>query len=195
MFITEKQLRNIIREIIELDSAQVLSQWAHQGQKRRSGEPYFLHPQEVANIVRKYYNDIATYYTAMLHDALEDGIPMGNIVDEEDFFNMLAAEMPGAAISEIDKIYDSVIDMTKPDGADYQEYLANLASNPIALRVKLADIMQNISDNPSEKQVEKYNNAKKMFIDYFNGEPPSGISEKHWSDFKDEVEKAAKKSI
>ena len=194
MQITRRQIRKLIQEIIELDSAQVLSQWAHQGQKRRSGEPYFLHPQEVANIVRRYYQDIPTYYAAMLHDALEDGIPLGNINDEEDFFNMLAAEMPASAIDEIDDVYDAVVDLTKPKGSNYIEYVIRLVSNPIAFRVKLADMMQNVSDAPSEKQLAKYVKTKNMLVDRFKNEPPPGISNQHWKDFTDEIEKAFKKA-
>jgi len=82
-------IKHALRENQNLDSAQVLSQYAHRDQKRRSGEPYFLHPQEVADIVNRYYGDTVTYYTAMLHDALEDGIPLGNIEDEDHFFDLL----------------------------------------------------------------------------------------------------------
>ncbi len=194
MQITRRQIRKLIKEIIELDSAQVLSQWAHQGQKRRSGEPYFLHPQEVANIVRNYYNDVSTYYVAMLHDALEDGIPLGNISDEEEFFNMLAAEMPASAIEEIDNIYDAVVDLTKPKGSDYNEYVEQLTNNHIAFRVKLADMMQNVSDTPSERQLAKYAKTKNMLVDKFENKPPPGISRRHWNDFTNEIEKAIKKA-
>ena len=195
----QENIREFIRFILkeekkqELDSAQILSQWAHQGQKRRSGEPYFLHPQEVANIVKKYYSDIETYYTAMLHDALEDGIPLGNIKDEEAFFNMLAAEVPSDSIESIDAIYDSVVDLTKPEGADYFSYVLDLTINPIALRVKLADMMQNISDNPSSNQVEKYAKTKDLLVIKFNNKAPPGISSNHWSKFKEVVENAKKK--
>ena len=190
MFISRRQIKALIREIVELDSAQVLSQWAHQGQKRRSGEPYFLHPQEVAHIVRRYYSDIPTYYTAMLHDALEDGIPLGNIKDEEDFFNKLAAEIPSHDIDAVDDIYNSVVDLTKPQGADYYQYVVNLTRNPIALRVKLADMMQNIGDSPSQRQLEKYAATKEKLVNRFKGKTPPGISEKHWRDFQDEIEEA-----
>ena len=181
----------LLSENSELDSAQVMSQYAHRNQKRRTGEPYFLHPQEVANIVKNYYSDVETYYTAMLHDALEDGIPLGNIEDEKSFFDMLESELPDESIESIDKIYNSVVDMTKPIGADYFEYIISLLENPVALRVKISDMMQNISDSPSPNQVLKYSKAKDVLVDYFNGSTPSGISKKHWLDFISTVEKAS----
>lgn len=193
---SQKNIREFIRFILAeeeyLDSAQILSQWAHQGQKRRSGEPYFLHPQEVANIIKKYYSDIETYYTAMLHDALEDGIPMGNIKDEDAFFDLLSTEASEATIENIDNIYNSVVDLTKPEGADYFSYVLKLTSNPIAFRVKLADMMQNVSDNPSERQLKKYVKTKNLLVDKFKNQAPPGISDSHWKSFKRTIDRASK---
>ena len=143
-------------------------------------------------IVKKYYTDVATYYAAMLHDALEDGIPLGNIENEEEFFSMLAAELPAAEIDQIDDIYNSVVDLTKPEGADYFSYVINLTKNPIAFRVKLADMMQNISDNPSERQIKKYVKAKNLLVDKFGDKPPTGINAAHWRAFKKTVDDASK---
>jgi (p)ppGpp synthase/HD superfamily hydrolase len=152
-----------------------------------------LHPQEVADIVKKYYSDNETYYTAMLHDALEDGIPLGNIENEEEFFNILAAEIPDSSIESIDKIYNSVVDLTKTTGSDYFSYVINLSGNPVAFRVKLADMMQNISDNPSERQLIKYAKTKDLLVQKFNEEAPDGISARHWDDFKRTIEAAYEK--
>jgi len=195
---SQKKIREFIRLVIkeesqQLDSAQVLSQWAHHGQKRRSGEPYFLHPQEVANIITQYYDDEETYYAAMLHDALEDGIPLGNIKDEQTFFDILAGELPEASVETIDKIYNSIVDLTKPAGSDYYSYVSNLTGNPIAFRVKLADMMQNISDNPSKKQLQKYVKAKDLLVDKFNDKAPPGISQVHWESFKMVISNAQQK--
>jgi GTP pyrophosphokinase len=45
---------------------------AHQGQKRKSGEPYIAHPVEVATILAKLKQDSDTLCAALLHDVLED---------------------------------------------------------------------------------------------------------------------------
>ena len=180
-------IREFIRDVIKekLDPAQIISQYAHQGQRRRSGEPYFLHPQEVANIIVKYYpSDTIAYYVAMLHDALEDGIPLGNLADEEEFFNILMHEIPDMDTQLIDTIYNSTVALTKTAGSDYIDYVINLSSDKHAFRVKLADMMQNIGDNPSERQVIKYSNAKDALIQQFGDNGPIEISPKHWHDFK-----------
>ena len=44
----------------------------HRGQLRRSGEPYFSHPVEVAGLLTEQRLDDATLVTALLHDAIED---------------------------------------------------------------------------------------------------------------------------
>lgn len=45
---------------------------AHEGQKRHSGAPYFIHPQEVAKLLMELKADSATICAALLHDVVED---------------------------------------------------------------------------------------------------------------------------
>ncbi|MFT7823547.1 MAG: RelA/SpoT family protein [Sulfurimonas sp.] len=49
-----------------------LSHLAHQGQKRKSGEPYIVHPILVAAITAEYSNDETMVQAALLHDVVED---------------------------------------------------------------------------------------------------------------------------
>jgi GTP pyrophosphokinase len=55
-----------------LNRAYVFSMKAHGSQERASGDPYFLHPLEVANILTKMKLDSASIITALLHDTVED---------------------------------------------------------------------------------------------------------------------------
>ena len=45
---------------------------AHEGQKRKSGEPYIFHPIEVAKILVAYDCDTDSIIAALLHDTVED---------------------------------------------------------------------------------------------------------------------------
>ena len=56
----------------KLKSAFFLAERAHHGQVRSSGDPYFTHPVEVAQILADMHLDEATIITALLHDVVED---------------------------------------------------------------------------------------------------------------------------
>ncbi len=115
----------------------------HKGQFRFDGvTPYIEHPMEVARRVTNSWrvseNEVAV---AILHDTRED---CG--VTNEDLEKI---GMPKEVI-------EAVGVLTKRDGIDYQEYLKQVHQNPIARRVKIHDMLANLSDSPSKKQVKKY---------------------------------------
>src|SRR5437762_8643163 len=55
-----------------IKKAYVYSAKVHQGQIRKSGEPYLIHPLEVAGILADLKLDEASIVTGLLHDTLED---------------------------------------------------------------------------------------------------------------------------
>ena len=59
-------------DISEVEKAYAYSAKVHQGQLRRSGEPYLVHPLSVALIIAQLNMDEASVMTGLLHDALED---------------------------------------------------------------------------------------------------------------------------
>ena len=59
-------------QILELDHAIDVAMQAHEGQKRKSGEPYIIHPLSVARILIKWGMDIDTVLAGVLHDTIED---------------------------------------------------------------------------------------------------------------------------
>ena len=66
-----------------IEKAYELSKKAHEGQKRYSGEPYFIHPAATAKILAEYGMDTTTIIAGLLHDAVEDGhIPREEIEKE-----------------------------------------------------------------------------------------------------------------
>jgi GTP pyrophosphokinase len=61
----------------------LFSQKAHEGQKRKSGEPYFNHPLATAEILYSWHLDDATVAAGILHDTVEDtGVPLETIKKE-----------------------------------------------------------------------------------------------------------------
>lgn len=55
-----------------INKAYIFAEKAHEGQKRLSGEPYFIHPFETAKILAKLGMDTPTIIAGLLHDTLED---------------------------------------------------------------------------------------------------------------------------
>ncbi|HWU39206.1 MAG TPA: HD domain-containing protein, partial [Candidatus Acidoferrum sp.] len=55
-----------------IEKAYVFSAKVHQGQVRLSGEPYLIHPLEVAAILAEMKMDITTVASGLLHDTVED---------------------------------------------------------------------------------------------------------------------------
>lgn len=135
------------------DKAIRMAKDAHAGQTRRDGvTPYIRHPEAVSrNVVwlgeREGWS-LATIYRrqaiAALHDVLED-----TEFTEEDMRN---ADMP-------EEVIEAVKILTKVPGEDYQAFIARVIEHKDARWVKIADILANLSDRPTVKQMIKYGQA------------------------------------
>ena len=177
--ILREYIRLIQEDVEGIDSVNILSQYAHRDQKRRTGEPYFLHPQEVSNIVKKYYpNNKIAYYSALLHDSMEDGLDLGNFKDEDELIAFMLDAIPDEKIAN--RVIEVVSLLTKRKNAPYDSYITEIMGDSDAIIVKLADMLHNLSDNPSPRQIVKYGKAVRNISDSFQG-PPAFISEPHWS--------------
>src|SRR6476646_6292290 len=55
-----------------INRAYVFAARMHQGQQRRSGDPYVIHPVSVAGIIAQLHLDTASVCAALLHDVIED---------------------------------------------------------------------------------------------------------------------------
>ena len=155
------------------------AQMAHMGQKRRDDSEYFTHPSEVRNIVRKYYpNDYAAQMVALLHDSLEDapGATVDSIEEMETFIRGSISD-PNAG----QEVIDAVRNLTHESGADYGTYIISLLGKPLELKVKLADMLHNLSSAPTPRQKQKYEDALATASDNAGG-IPTGIDSRHWDD-------------
>ena len=150
---------------------------AHVGQSRRDGSEYFTHPSEVRNIVRKFYpQDYTAQMAALLHDSLEDA-PGNTVETVEEMEEFIRGSIQNPESGQV--VVDTVKALTHEKNAPYSDYVVGLLNNPIALKVKLADMVHNLSDAPSPRQKEKYAGSIQALSDAAGG-IPSGISSKHW---------------
>lgn len=123
---------------IEL-TAELIATNAHAGQFRRDGvTPYITHPEAVAILLCDEGPEVVA--TAWLHDVLEDTDVKPRHLREQG--------LPESVVS-------AVITLTKW-GTDYDAYLREIKDNPIACRVKIADMLHNLSSSPTRKQIERY---------------------------------------
>ncbi len=155
------------------------AQMAHVGQKRRDGSDYFSHPSEVRNIARRFYpKDNVVQMAALLHDALEDapGSTVSTVEEMEDYIKG-SIQDPASA----DEVIRVVRALTHEKGGDYQSYVVDLLGDVPTLRVKLADMVHNLSDNPTPKSKKKYRSALDAIGQKTGGTAPQGISDKHWN--------------
>ena len=76
--------KNFIKDDLDLiERAYNFAKRAHQGQKRRSGDPYFIHAYETAKQVSEWRLDAQTISAALLHDVAEDTkFTLDNIKEE-----------------------------------------------------------------------------------------------------------------
>ena len=117
---------------------------AHAGQYRRDGKtPYVKHPVAVADRVAKYGHEYVC--VAYLHDVIEDSSVTYEVI------------VTGKGIPE--NIVKAVEILTKGEGQNYDEYLYYVKSNELAKRVKIVDILSNLADDPTDKQIVKYAKA------------------------------------
>ncbi|MBT5021422.1 bifunctional (p)ppGpp synthetase/guanosine-3',5'-bis(diphosphate) 3'-pyrophosphohydrolase [Candidatus Woesearchaeota archaeon] len=71
-FIEEVKANNLNADVELISKAYHFAQKAHEGQKRQSGEAFFIHPLQTAIILIDLRADTATICAALLHDTAED---------------------------------------------------------------------------------------------------------------------------
>jgi GTP pyrophosphokinase len=136
--------------IAVVEKAYKLAQEAHEGQKRKSGKPYLVHPIGVAKLLLEIRVSSNTIVAALLHDVIEEsGVTQDDI--KKDFG------------SEIESIVESLTKLDKIERANIENYNAeNLRKIILAtskdirvMLVKLADRLHNMRSLeylPLEKQ-------------------------------------------
>ena len=128
---------------------------AHHGQRDKGGAPYVFHPFHLAEQMATEVEATA----ALLHDVVED--------TEWTFEGLLEA-----GISE--EVVEVLRFLTHPEGEPYLDYVRRLLPNPVARKIKLADIRHNsdMSRLPEEDAgkkayfQEKYREAIRLLEEY-----------------------------
>lgn len=132
---------------------------AHNGQKRRSGEPFIFHPVEVACILGELELDWESIAAGLLHDTVEDTNVVTFEQIEKDFGSTVRRIVEGETkVSKLGKLRckseNSCVNDVKAD--DLRQMFLAMTEEVRVIIVKLADRLHNmrtLSHMPRHKQV------------------------------------------
>ncbi|MCU0390744.1 MAG: hypothetical protein MUE81_06465 [Thermoflexibacter sp.] len=127
---------------------------AHKGQTDKAGKPYILHIFQV--MARSKSED--EKITALLHDVVEDTA-----------WTLEKLEAEGFSM----KIIQALDSLTKREGESYEEFIERVKENPLAIKVKINDLEDNmdirrlrqVSENDTER-LNKYLKAYRELVNY-----------------------------
>ncbi len=141
----------------KIEEAFEYSKKYHEGQFRKSGEDYFIHPFSVALILAEYNTDPTTIIAGLLHDLIED-----TIVTFEDVESRFGEEVAllTEGVTKLGKYkfkgLDYENDKQEIQAKNYQKMLLAMAKDIRVVIVKLADRLHNIrtlgSLNPEKQE-------------------------------------------
>jgi len=125
-----------------------IAEQAHEGQRRRSGDPYITHPLAVSTLLAELGMDTTTLVAALLHDTVEDTATTLASVREE-FGDDVAYLVDG--VTKLDKVQFG----DAAEAETLRKMVVAMARDPRVLVIKLADRLHNMRTLrfvPQEKQ-------------------------------------------
>jgi len=133
-----------------IEKAYEYSEKMHEGQIRRSGEPYISHPLNVAGILAELHLDLDSIATGLLHDTVED--THATIEDlKEEFGDTVSYLVDG--VTKISKMQFKT--STERQGENIRKMIVAMGKDVRVILVKLADRLHNmrtLHHMPPEKQ-------------------------------------------
>jgi guanosine-3',5'-bis(diphosphate) 3'-pyrophosphohydrolase len=122
-----------------IKKAYVFSAKAHQGQTRRSGEPYLVHPMEVAGILAGMKLDVPSIVTALLHDTVEDTV--ATVEEVEQLFGP-EIKILVDGVTKLSKIQFTTVKERQAE--NFRKMIMAMAKDIRVILVKLADRLHNM---------------------------------------------------
>lgn len=123
-----------------LEDAIRLAVQAHRGQKDKAGAPYILHPLKLMLRMRSEVERMV----AVLHDVVED-TP----------YTLLGLQQAGYP----EPVLEALDCLTRRGNETYEEFIERVKANPLARKVKIADLEDNMDirriSDPQEKDMER----------------------------------------
>ncbi|MCC5913034.1 MAG: bifunctional (p)ppGpp synthetase/guanosine-3',5'-bis(diphosphate) 3'-pyrophosphohydrolase [Balneolaceae bacterium] len=134
---------------------------SHEGVKRASGEPYYLHPIEVAKIMADDFNiDDESVAAALLHDTVEDTSVTLNLIEE--LFNPTVRHLIDG-VTKITGVFES---RDSKQAETFMKLILSMAEDIRVVLIKFADRLHNmrtISHLPRQKQLKKATETMELY--------------------------------
>ncbi len=124
-----------------IESAYEFAKAKHEGQTRKSGEPYIHHPIEVAYILASLQSGPATIASGLLHDVVED--TDATIEDIERLFGEDVAKIVDS-LTKIQRMKLSRMTAADFEAEDHRKIFLGMARDVRVIIVKLADRLHNL---------------------------------------------------
>ncbi len=138
----------------KLDKAYNFAVKAHKSQKRASGDPYSVHPIEVANILTELKLDSATIATGLLHDTIEDTFATYETIKAE--FGDEVADL----VDGVTKI--SVFENTAGSNSKVENFRKLILATSKDIRVLLVKIADRLHNMRTIKAITKAEKRKRI---------------------------------
>lgn len=122
----------------------------HHGQTDKSGAPYILHPLRVMAMMHADTERIV----AILHDVVEDSdVTLDNLRE----------------MGYSEEIVEAIDHLTRREGESYEAFIQRIKPHPLAVRVKLGDLQDNMDIRRNaeldDKALERFQRYKKAWFE------------------------------
>lgn len=149
-------------DIAFINRAYIYSMKAHGNQRRASGEPYLVHPLQVAAILADLQLDDVTIVVGLLHDTLEDTLTSYDELKE--LFGQDVADLTDG-VSKLSRVQFN--DKATEQAENFRKLLLAMADDIRVLLVKLADRLHNMRTLHHISKPEKRQRIASETMDIF----------------------------
>jgi GTP pyrophosphokinase len=148
-------------DLTQLESAYHFSKAAHEGQFRKSGEPYISHPLAVADILAQWHLDPQALTAALLHDVTEDTEITKTEISRN--FGRPVAELVDG-VSKLDKVEFDTLERAQAE--NFRKMLLAMARDVRVILIKLADRLHNMRTLDAVEPVKRRRIARETLDIY-----------------------------
>ena len=160
--ITEIKKYHPSSDLSDIEKAYKVAYKAHEGQKRKSGEPYIIHPLCVAIILAELELDKESIIAGLLHDVVEDTVMTSEAVGKE-FGSEVALLVDGVTkLTQLNYEHDKI----EVQAENLRKMFLAMAKDIRVIMIKLADRLHNMRtmqyQSPA-KQIEKSRETMEIY--------------------------------